>query len=94
MSQQTHSQHKTETTSYVKEGAEMRSNEPKDSKDFKKGEEKFMEKAEKFDDKKASVKSEFKSSEKTTILESQPPQKVKAVAEVTIPVSTEKESKF
>jgi hypothetical protein len=39
-------------------------------------------------------KKEFKNVEKTTIIESQPPEKVIAVAEVTIPISTEKESKF
>jgi hypothetical protein len=89
MSQQVQSQKKTEIKQTLKEGGDVRSNEPlKDTKDFSKTEEKFIEKG-KFDDKK-----EFKSEEKTTVIESQPPEKAKAVAEVTIPISTEKESKF
>lgn len=62
-----------------------------DSNDFKKSDEKFMEK-EQYDD-----KQEFKFitiTEKKPIIEIQSHEKVKVVVEVTVPLHSEKESKL
>lgn len=83
----------TESSTFKESGGDLRSNEAKDIKkgDLKKADfqEKFVEK-ENFD-------KDFKKTTiiKETVTEKQlPPEKVTAYAEVTVPISTEKETKF